>query len=266
MMLSSTGYLLESEVGGRHARAHANRIRKISSSSKETGDPREGVFPESLRFIGKICGERRGHDGNGQDVRWLKVKPGGRAAPCYTKTGDLPPAVVKIWDARREGRRKLPISSAGLNRESYLSSGLGMRPIPAPVTLEAQAKGVQSSLNERNEEESKKGRVLGVLLSPPPSNAHCAGRGARGICAGTTGRSEAGGIALGRRLAKEGHTGGARTAIGGEEGQAWAEGIRARKSRSATGGLRAQEWAKRRLAGCEQGFGSGGVIAFRGWL
>ena len=82
VMLSSIGYLLESEVGGRHARAHANRMRKISSTSKETGDPREGMFPDSLRLIGKICVERRGHDGNGQDVRWLKVKLGGRAAPC----------------------------------------------------------------------------------------------------------------------------------------------------------------------------------------
>ena len=156
MMLSSTGYLLESEVGGCHARAHANRMRKISSTSKETGDPREGVFPDSLRLMGKIRGERRGHDENGRDVRWLKVKLGGRAAPCWTKTGDLPPAVVKIWDARLEGRGQIPISSTGLNRESYPSSGLGMRPMPAPVTLEAQEKGVQSSLNGRNEEKRKR--------------------------------------------------------------------------------------------------------------
>ena len=101
-------------------------------------------------------------------------------------------------------------------------------------------------------------------VSPAPSNAHCAGRAARGICAGTTGRSEAGGIALGRQLAKEGRTGGARTAIGGEEGQAWGKGMRARRSRIATEGLRGQGWAKRRLAGYVQGSGSGVVIVFRG--
>ena len=78
-MLFSTSYLLESEVGGRHARAHANRMRQISANSLETGDPREGVFPDSLRLIGKIRREGRGRDERGRVAKWLKVKLGAAA-------------------------------------------------------------------------------------------------------------------------------------------------------------------------------------------
>lgn len=63
--LSGTSYFLRSEQGGLQARVHTNRLRKITNTSRETEDPRDGVFPDSLRLLPKIgwMKEEAGHDG-----------------------------------------------------------------------------------------------------------------------------------------------------------------------------------------------------------
>lgn len=50
------GYLLETEVGDKVAPVHANRIRRIPDGLIESGDPKDGVFPDSLRMLQKIRG------------------------------------------------------------------------------------------------------------------------------------------------------------------------------------------------------------------
>ncbi len=46
--LGRVGYEIKSEVGNKVARVHANRLRKIGDGVVETGDPKNGVFPDSF--------------------------------------------------------------------------------------------------------------------------------------------------------------------------------------------------------------------------
>jgi len=52
--LERLGYEVRSEVGGKIARFHVNRLRKIGDGAMETGDPDDGMFPDSLRTPGRI--------------------------------------------------------------------------------------------------------------------------------------------------------------------------------------------------------------------
>eukprot|EP00171_Calliarthron_tuberculosum_P012597 IDg12597t1 len=60
--LGRVGYELKSEVGDLIARVHANRLRKIDKNAVETGQPEDGVFPDSLRILRKIAGEELRQD------------------------------------------------------------------------------------------------------------------------------------------------------------------------------------------------------------
>lgn len=51
--LKNVRRLLKSEIENRSAWVHVNRLRKIDSGTVETGDPRDGVFPDSLRTFQK---------------------------------------------------------------------------------------------------------------------------------------------------------------------------------------------------------------------
>lgn len=46
--LGRVGYELVSEVGNKRTRVHANRLRKLRDNVVETGEPRDGVFPDSV--------------------------------------------------------------------------------------------------------------------------------------------------------------------------------------------------------------------------
>lgn len=54
--LGRVGYVLRAEVGTQKVRDHTNRLRKISDSIVETGDPKQGIFPDSLRTLSRIAG------------------------------------------------------------------------------------------------------------------------------------------------------------------------------------------------------------------
>ncbi len=94
-------YEIKSEVGNRVARVHANRLRKIDQGAVESGEPRDGAFPDSLRILGKIRGMKwdRCKD-TGRMLRWFRVQIGGRRSRRWTKESDLPDVVVKLYDAR----------------------------------------------------------------------------------------------------------------------------------------------------------------------
>jgi len=53
------GYLLVSERDpSKTARVHVNRLRAWDERLKETGDPRDGVFPDIHRLLNAIKGHR----------------------------------------------------------------------------------------------------------------------------------------------------------------------------------------------------------------
>lgn len=52
--IGHAGNVTESEVGNRIVRAHANRLWRIRGSVRETGEPSDGVFPDSLRSFEDI--------------------------------------------------------------------------------------------------------------------------------------------------------------------------------------------------------------------
>ncbi len=95
-------YEIKSEVGNRVARVHANRLRKIDQGAVESGEPRDGAFPDSLPTLGKIRGVKWDKcKDTGQMVRWFRVQMGGRRSKRWTKENDLPDIVVKLYDARQ---------------------------------------------------------------------------------------------------------------------------------------------------------------------
>ena len=97
--IRSTGYLLRSEQGARLARVHANRLRRITESARETGDPKDGTFPDSLPLIQKIKGVREVLQDDGTATRHFQVQSGGRSSPRWTREGELHEAGVRAWDA-----------------------------------------------------------------------------------------------------------------------------------------------------------------------
>ncbi len=86
-------------MGGRAARVHANRRRRIGAEVVESGEPRNGVFPDSLGTLGKIKGTKDARcPETGELVRWLKVQVGGMRSRRWTKETYLPDVVVKLYD------------------------------------------------------------------------------------------------------------------------------------------------------------------------
>ena len=90
--LSPISYVLTSEIESRVARAHVNRLRKLDPEVSETGDPRDGVFPDSRRLIRMISDDRVLHG-----RRQLKVRSRGRRGFVWKDENELPELVVKAY-------------------------------------------------------------------------------------------------------------------------------------------------------------------------
>jgi hypothetical protein len=61
---SPVGYSMVSEVEGKRARAHVNRLRKIAPETlAETANPEAGLWPDSRRLIRGILGRRSTESG-----------------------------------------------------------------------------------------------------------------------------------------------------------------------------------------------------------
>ena len=100
--LGRVGCELRSEIGNKVARVHVNRLRRIGDLAVETGDPVDGVFPDSMRILKKITAtENRLNAETGEDERWFKVQIGGRKSPRWTKESDLPETVVKLYELQK---------------------------------------------------------------------------------------------------------------------------------------------------------------------
>lgn len=93
--LGRVGYVVEAEVGDKVARLHANRMRKIPAGLVESGDPEDGVFPDSLRTLQKIRTSKFMRNHGTEDIeRHLKVVLGGKKSPRWNAESDLPGVVV----------------------------------------------------------------------------------------------------------------------------------------------------------------------------
>jgi hypothetical protein len=77
-------YTLVSEVGGKEARTHVNRLKKVDSKTlEESAAPEDGFWPASRRLLRGILGTRVADDGTVQ----YQVKHAGRTA-IYGRTKD----------------------------------------------------------------------------------------------------------------------------------------------------------------------------------
>lgn len=97
--IGRVGYELKSEIGYKTVRVHAIRLRKIPPGVIETGEPEDGLFPDSLRILGRISGTQvRKNKATRQDERHFKVRISGSRSSCWTPESDLPTTVVKLFD------------------------------------------------------------------------------------------------------------------------------------------------------------------------
>ncbi len=105
--MGCVSYEFKSEVGNRVARVHANRLRRINPGAVETSDPRDGVFPDSLRTLWKISGTKvqRNVD-TGLDERMFKEQIGGWNSPRWTQEADLAEVVVRMYDVRQQAPKR----------------------------------------------------------------------------------------------------------------------------------------------------------------
>ena len=92
--LTPTGYPLISDQGDRTARVHAKRLRNIIIAARETGDTRDGVFPETLRRLQKIKGVQEAVSNNGEKTSLFQLQLGGRSPPRWMREEDLLEAAV----------------------------------------------------------------------------------------------------------------------------------------------------------------------------
>lgn len=76
------GYILESEVYGKVTRSNANRLRIIRDQDAKTGNPADGVFPDSLQTVKKISGEETSRNNKREKLKQhFKVQPSGKRSP-----------------------------------------------------------------------------------------------------------------------------------------------------------------------------------------
>ena len=90
--LSDKGYMVISELSGKESRVHVNRMRRASASALETGEPEDGMYPDSHDLLRKIEGVRE----EGPD-RIYSVKHAGRTGLIDMKESELPETVVKAF-------------------------------------------------------------------------------------------------------------------------------------------------------------------------
>lgn len=102
--LGRVGHQLKSEMGSKIVRVHANRLRRIPDGVIESGDPEDGMFPDSLRVLERISGTQTRENKEGQEERHFKVRIAGQRGANWTAESDLPEAVVEFWDLRHTSR------------------------------------------------------------------------------------------------------------------------------------------------------------------
>lgn len=82
-------------------RVHANRLRRIPHCIVETGDPQDGVFPDSLRTLGRISATKTCRNKQtGELERNFWVRNSGKRSAAWTAESDLPATVVKRYEDR----------------------------------------------------------------------------------------------------------------------------------------------------------------------
>lgn len=97
--LTSVAYMVRSEIGGHLARVHVNRLRAFDDDVNETGDPLDGVFPDSRRIIQSIIDVKAR-----KDKRKFKVKAVFSNTPVWIDEEELPSLIVKEYDAIRKSQ------------------------------------------------------------------------------------------------------------------------------------------------------------------
>lgn len=86
-------------MGDKFVRVHANRLKRILDGVVDTGGPKDGVFPDSLRTLERISSTqmRRNWTTEQMESRF-KIRISGRRSSCRMSESDLPPTVVKLYD------------------------------------------------------------------------------------------------------------------------------------------------------------------------
>lgn len=115
--------MIESEVGCRIPQAPASRLRGISGSVTDTGEPFDGALLDFLQAFEKISDvEWRENPQTTMRERYFKVKLFGRRSSKWKPLSALLEAVVKLFDNKVERNRqnacKAQESGAGLAGET----------------------------------------------------------------------------------------------------------------------------------------------------
>jgi hypothetical protein len=98
---SPVGYTVRSEVEGKVARVHVNRLRKIDPVTlAETRAPQDGLWPDSRRILRGILGRRAGPGG----VVQYKVKHAGRTGFIWQNADTLPDIVKAAYEQLERSR------------------------------------------------------------------------------------------------------------------------------------------------------------------
>ena len=93
-ILTRISYIVRSEIGYEVARVHVNRLRRIDEEVRETGDPLDGIFPDSRRIIQDIVTVKRK-----SGKRWFKINGKLRTGAEWVREENLPELIVAEYDA-----------------------------------------------------------------------------------------------------------------------------------------------------------------------
>jgi hypothetical protein len=91
---SDVSYVLRSEIEGKSARVHVNRLRKIAEDEDlaETGDPITGIWPDSRRILRAVLDTRR----IGDEIEYKIVRQG-RRGYVWVPAAALPDVVKTAY-------------------------------------------------------------------------------------------------------------------------------------------------------------------------
>mmetsp|Transcript_1127 Transcript_1127/g.1802 ORF Transcript_1127/g.1802 Transcript_1127/m.1802 type:complete len:201 (-) Transcript_1127:129-731(-) len=97
--LSDVSYMIASEARQeKESRVHVNRLRKWSKDLRETGDPRDGIFPYNRRLLRSILDHRDRDLG-----REYRLKSAGRTGYKRIRANQLPTVVARAYDVAAKG-------------------------------------------------------------------------------------------------------------------------------------------------------------------
>ena len=108
-VLSPVSFMLKSELGGKIARVHPNRMQKISAAAVQTCNAKNGVFPDGLRLLERMKDSKEIVDPRtGKRHRLFKLRIAGRKSPKWTKEEDIPAVIVRLFDRSLADLRPIP--------------------------------------------------------------------------------------------------------------------------------------------------------------